>query len=788
MSTTAFGDFLRFYRSRVPLTQEELAERTGLSMRAISDMERGRTLTPQFRTVQLLVGGLGLEGDEAAEFTALARASRIRAAEDKPEMPIPVAPSCTLPPVLIALTGRDEERQILNGFARDAESSSLLQIAVVHGPPGAGKTALAVDAGHRLGGRFSNGCVFLDLRGMDDEPLTPDRAAHRLLRSFGVDERQIPADPDDRLSLYQSLLRDRTVLLVLDNAANEAQVRPLLASSPGTMVLVTSRNTLTGLDARHRLALDLLPLTPSVALLRVVAGKHRVEAEPEAAVRVAALCGGMPLALLIAGNRLASRPQWTIAHLADQLEDERRRLSVLRAGDLQVRAAFELSYHHLSPAAATLFRRLALVPGSDATADLAAVLTEGAEEALEELADASLVGIGETPGRYTRHDLLRVFAAERLELDENPGVVSEVSERLRHWLLAVATKAAQFFDHDNPVSPIQPDGPDPVHDKESAGRWLAQELENWRGALKSAAESGEHERVLALAQAMHWYSDMHGVGELWREVFGAGADAARQLGNAKDTAEQLNYLAWALYALCGQPREAVTVHEQAAAEATGDTVTEAWTCYYGSAIRRRLGEPEQGVRLSRRSVELFEQAGYQIGENLALSLLGLMLHTVGKPGEAVEVQRRSVAQHRAAGGDGELLSMLLIRLATSLASSGEVPAALELLDEAESLFREHGTTAGVARVRHNRGLVLMDAGRLTEAREQLLSALGEARLSDHRIEILARLAELADVAGEFTKGRELRVRALAECVRYDAPAVRGTAAKLAAELGLPDPA
>jgi tetratricopeptide (TPR) repeat protein len=612
--------------------------------------------------------------------------------------------------------------------------------------------------------------VFLDLRGMDPEPLSPSRAAHRLLRSFGVDERQIPADADDKLSLYHSLLRERTVLLVLDNAANEAQVRPLLASSPGTLVLVTSRNTLTGLDARHRLAVELLPLDRSVALLRAVTGAERLAAEGDAAERVAALCDGMPLALLIAGYRLTSRPQWTVTHLADQLEDGRRRLSVLRAGDLQVRAAFEMSYHQLSPGAAMLFRRLSLVPGTSASADLAAVLTPTSEEALDELADASLLGISETPGRYVQHDLLRVFAVERLELDDDPAVVREVGTRLRHWLLATATRSARAFDPDEP------------HDRESAGRWLAVELENWRGALRAAVALGEHEQVLALAKAMHWYSDMHGVGELWREVFSAGASAAKALGNARDTAEQLNYLSWALYALCGHPHDALRVHEQAAAVLADDTVTEAWTWYYGSAIRRRIGEPEKAVWLGRRSVELFEQSGYLIGENLALSLLGLMLGTVGSVDEAIEVQQRSVLQHRKTGGDDGLLSMLLIRLATSMAAAGEVLASLELLDEAEELFVRHGTAAGVARVRHNRGLVLIDAGRLDEAKEQLLSALDEARLSDHRIEIMARLAELADAAGEGGEARELRVRALAECDRYDTPVVRGTAARLAGAL------
>jgi transcriptional regulator with XRE-family HTH domain len=166
VSTTAFGDFLRFYRSRVPLTQEELALHTGLSSRAISDMERGRKLNPQLRTVQLLIEGLGLQNEEAVEFTALARAGRVATEQERPDVPFVVA-SCSLPPVLVELTCRAEEDKLLDGFAADASSSSRLQITVVQGAPGSGKTALVVDAGHRLGARFPDGCVFLDLRGMD---------------------------------------------------------------------------------------------------------------------------------------------------------------------------------------------------------------------------------------------------------------------------------------------------------------------------------------------------------------------------------------------------------------------------------------------------------------------------------------------------------------------------------------------------------------------------------------------------------------------------------------------
>ncbi|SDP98219.1 ATP-binding protein [Lentzea jiangxiensis] len=820
MSTTAFGDFLRFFRLRALMTQEDLAERTGVSVRAISDMERGRALTPQRRTVELLVDGLGLNGEEAADFIARSRLKRRPPAQpavmefkggdgDQPKSPLLAAPTtapaaaavpstaCALPPMLVELTGREAEQAALDGFVRDSESSSVLQVTVVHGPPGGGKTALAIDTGYRLGSRFRDGCLFVDLRGLSDQSLTPDDAVRRLLRGFGVSDRQIPANADDKLSLYHSLLRDRTVLLVLDNALNEAQVRPLIGTSPGTMVLITSRSTLTGLDIRHRLALDLLRLDRAVTLLRAVAGEERLAPEPEAAGRVAALCGGVPLALLIAGNRLASRPQWTVSHFADQLEDERRRLSVLTAGDLQVRTAFELSYQSLCPATAMMFRRLALIQGSDTSVEHAAVLTgqpeHVAEQSLDELADASLLGLGRVPGRYTRHDLLRVFAVERLELDEDPAALAEVRDRVRHWLLAVATKAALFFDHDS--SPLHDgiDGPDPVRDRESADRWLGLEHEHVRAALRSAAELGEHEKVLALAQAMHWYSDLRGTGELWRDVFRLGADAARELGDPRAEAEQLNYLSWALFSLCSELHEALAAHESAAAKAleSGDLVTQGWSAYYGAAILWRLGEPEGYNDNIRRCVDLFEQAGYETGLYLGLVLLGTYLQRQGQYDEAIAVHQRCVAYHRgktATPGTEELLAMTLTKLAETLTVSGEPAQSIVLLDEAESMFRKHSALMAVSRVQRLRGIALLRLGRWQEAEQQLQHGLDASRAIEDKVESLAWLAELADERGDAALAREHRVRALAECTGFDTPMVRSMAAKIATSLGVSLPA
>ncbi|SDZ01570.1 Helix-turn-helix domain-containing protein [Amycolatopsis xylanica] len=798
MTATVFGDFLRFYRLRLALTQEELAERTGLSVRALSDMERGRARSPHRRTVDLLVTGLELAEPEAAEFAAQARVGRVAAtAVEKPgrERALELSVARGLPPVLTELTGREDELRLLTGFAADAASSPGAQLVVIHGLPGVGKSALAVEAGNRLAERFADGCLFVDMRGMDPVPLTPEQAVHRLLRGFGVQDRSIPVDPDDRFALYRSLLLDREVLLILENVASEAQVRPLLTASPGTVVLVTSRKTLAGLSAHHRLELGLLGEDQAVRLLAVVAGAARVSAEPDAARRIARLCDGVPLALLIAGNRLASRPQWTIESLAAQLADERRRLTVLAAGDLQVRAAFEISYHQLSPEAARMFRLVALMPGPETTVEAAMVLAgepaARVEAALEELVDASLLSDPGAAGRYTCHDLLRVFARERLELDEPPEAAEAAGERIRGWLVAVATKAGLFFDPDRAGTAAPIDGPDPVPDRAAAKRWLVAEQANWHGALSAAVERGEHRKVLDLATGMYWYSYLNGVGELWQGVFEAGVAAARALGDATATAEQLNCLAWVRYALCEQPREALEVNELAvrAAVEAGDLVSEAWSWYCRASIELRLGSPAEAIAIARRSVGLFESAGYQVGSHLAMSMLGVLLHAAGEFAEAVTVNQASLSYFRAAEGklgEDELLGLglVLIRCADTSAAVGDVPAALDLLDEAEELFAKYGVDAGLARVRFTRGKALIAAGDLAAAGAQLVSTLEQARWPEIRIEILVLLADLAGKTGEPARAREYRVRALAECARYDAPGVRVAASRLAAELGL----
>jgi hypothetical protein len=322
-------------------------------------------------------------------------------------------------------------------------------VITLFGLPGVGKTTFAVHIGHRLVNRYPDGCFFLDLHGMDAGRLTPEQALGHLLLALGVAERRIPRGAEERAGLYRSLLRDRKILLVLDNVADETQIRPLLPGSPHCLVLLTSRRALSGLESVHRVLLDVLSPTASGDLLGAIIDPARAAAEPEAAARVAELCGHLPLALRIAGNRLASRPRWRISTLVRQLDDHQRTLTALTAGDLEIRSAFEVSYRSCEEFTRALFRRLALATGPEITveeaAQLVAVDPEIAEGALEALVDASLLDTSVVEGRYVLHDLLRLFARERLVAEEPPEEVRRVSDRMADWLSRTGARAVRLL-------------------------------------------------------------------------------------------------------------------------------------------------------------------------------------------------------------------------------------------------------------------------------------------------------------------------------------------------------
>jgi transcriptional regulator with XRE-family HTH domain len=423
---------LRGHRRAARLTLEQLAEVSGVSARTLSDMERGRSKGPQHRTVTALADALALEGDARKQLIELARDGRLRDHWTRP------ADLCELPRLVDDFTGRAAELAWMSELVSAESAPGAGVVGLITGSGGMGKTALAIRAAHLLRPNFPGGVFFLDLFGMSPQPATAADALRLLLRALGAADEQIPEDVPGRASVYRSLLRDRHALVVLDNAGSEEQVRPLLPGDGASRALITARRLLAGLEGVRRLGLGPLSLPEARELLTGILGQRAVGDEESALHQLAELCEGMPLALRIIGNRLVSRPGWDAAELAARLADEEHRLDQFKAGDLKIATAFGMSYEQLADAARRVFRRLAVVPGRDYDAALAAVAgevpAEVAWDALDELVDLGLL-LDSAAGRYRFHDLVRLFARTRLE-EESPAKREALTARVTSWLLA----------------------------------------------------------------------------------------------------------------------------------------------------------------------------------------------------------------------------------------------------------------------------------------------------------------------------------------------------------------
>nr|WP_225955167.1 BTAD domain-containing putative transcriptional regulator [Kibdelosporangium phytohabitans] len=450
-----------------------------------------------------------------------------------------------LPPGVPDFTGRMAETALLFKHLSQGWNAGPSVVTIV-GMGGIGKTALGVYAAHNAAPAYTDGQLWANLHGSSATPAKPTDVLARFLRALGVPERAIPIDPDERVAAYRTLVNGRRILVLLDDAASEEQVRPLLPGTPTCAVVITSRAGLTGLEGAHRVDLDVFATDEAVDLFTHIVGEDRVRAEQSLAADIVELCGGLPLAVRIAGARLTARSSWRLAHLAAMLGDERRRLDQLSAGDLAVRASLALSYRGLDEQPRRLLRLLGLFNAPDFPPWLASVVlgcpVDEATGYAEALVDAHLLTTSGTDAagqyRYRFHDLVRLFAAERAQAEETADSRTDALVRgFGGWLglaerMAVSVPGPCFA----PISGPAPRPPTGHVLPDFRPEWAADWFDAERGALLAAVRQscrlGMTDVAFDLAQRMEKYFDVRGMYSDWIALNTEVLRLCRESGNA----------------------------------------------------------------------------------------------------------------------------------------------------------------------------------------------------------------------------------------------------------------
>jgi tetratricopeptide (TPR) repeat protein len=641
-----------------------------------------------------------------------------------------------LPAGVVELVGRDGELRALDADLAGPQPV----IRLISGTAGVGKTALALHWAQRVRAEFPDGQLYVDLRGYDPEqPMLPAEALGRFLEALGADG-ALPLDPDLRAARFRTAIAGRRLLVVLDNAASHAQLRPLLPGGPGAMVIVTSRDSLGGLVALHAARrLDLGPLTEpdAVRLLGGLIGP-RVAAEPAAASTLAELCARLPLALRVAAEYAVSWPEQPLADLVTDLTDRQRRLDLLDTGDARaaVREVISWSYHRLDPAAARAFRWLGLHPGPAfdgyALAALAGLELRPARRLLERLSRASLL---QPAGRhrYGWHDLLRAYAAELAHTEESEVDCRAATGRLFDYYLAGTAAAARtLYPSQRGHLPDPPAaGIPPLATPAAAGAWLDAELANLSAACGHAAQHGWPEHAIGLAAHLHRYLEGgHHTDAL--AIYEAALTAARQAGDRRGEAHLRTNLG-DIYRLLGQYQPATEQHHRALGlhRRTGDRSGQARTLSDLGIVAERCGSHSAAVRRYRHALRLYRELGDRYGEAAVLVNLGNVYSGQSRYAAAVEAlgEAREIF-----GAIGERAGQ-----AAALANLGEVYTTLrryrqaaDRLRDALAVFREIGHRDGEAAVLANLGLVDTRLGRTAEAIDFFQAALAIFRSTGHR--------------------------------------------------------
>jgi tetratricopeptide (TPR) repeat protein len=626
-----------------PLTYRELALKTGWSRGVIGEYFVGRVLPPTDRFDTLI----RLLGATPAEQGWLATA-RDRVEERRRTAPGGGADAFLsvrqLPPTAPGFAGRAGPL---------AELDRLLApgtlVAAVSGTAGIGKTALALHWAHRVAAHFPDGQFYLNLRGFDPAgaPVAPAEAVRTLVEALGVPPHRIPAAVDAQAALYRGLLARRRVLVMLDNARDADQARPLLPGGPACRVLVTSRNQLAGLvtaEGARPVPLDLLTVAEARDLLAARIGADRLAAEPAAGDAIVAACSRLPLALAIVAARAALNPAFPLAALAEELGTAPGGLAAFEGSD--IRAVFSWSYRSLSTGAARLFRLLALHPGPtagvSALASLAALPLAEARALAAELAHANLLA-EPAPGRYTCHDLLRAYSAEQARaVDPEPERRAATRRLLDHYLHTAHAADLRLDPHRDPI-PLPPAAPgvhqEPVTDHGAALAWFDTEL----SALLATVDEATDLHACRLARGMAHYLERRGHWHHWAALQERVLAAARRLGQEGEIAHAHRGLGRVTVHL-GRTEEALAHLTRAmdGYRAAGDVAGQGRVCFDLSWVAVRQDRAADALAHSREAYRLFTAAGNRSGQGRALNNIGWCLTWVGRHEEAVDDCRRAL--------------------------------------------------------------------------------------------------------------------------------------------------
>ena len=795
----SFAGLLRRLRAGARLTQEELAEAAGLSPRSVSDLERGVNRTARKDTALLLADALGLAGQVRVLFVAAARgrapAADVLAAGDGgtgadpgaagPGTAPPDAGSAaatrSLPRDITSFTGRGAElNRLLAALAGAAGGGEIAGICAIDGMPGAGKTALAVHAAHRLSASFPDGQYFVALHAHTpgQRPVGPADALASLLLTAGVAAAQIPPGLEARAGRWRDAVADQRILLVLDDAAGHEQVRPLLPGTGGSLVLITSRRRLTALEDAMVVSLDAFTPAEAAELLSRLAGRPDLGPDADTTREITRLCGYLPLAIGMLARQLRHHPARSGAELAASLAAVRDRLTVMHAENLSVAAAFDLSYQELTADQQRLFRRLGLSPGPDIDTYAAAALddigVDTARTRLDELYDHHLI-TEPAAGRYLLHDLLREYARTLAAADDTAESQAAAGRLVTYYAHAAAA-AGQHIATWTTAGGRPPPGDPPAQAPQltspaEAAAWLEAERPNLHAAVAFAAEASPGHAV-AIATAVGGFLRARGHWDQAAGQYQTALRAARRAGDRAGQAGTLDELGLLQQLTSDYPAATGTLTQAAALyRELGDQTGEAYALNHLGLVHLDTGDYPAAAASHRRALDLARDAGDQLAEAVSLTDLALIQQMTGDYPPAAAGYQRALELFRVLGSEFDQADVLC-ELGMLQRQTGDYPAAAVSQQQALDLFRRLGDRLGQAWALDELGLLQQQTGDHAAAAANLAQALQLHRdLGSRHGESVAlnSLGELSAATSAPEEARRYHSQALAIAREIGAP-------------------